>query len=78
MKQGAVVINSATIRDGRGRMTGSLMIDTLHRQSVQAAEDLNATVFIHPWDMQVDGRMAQYCLPWLVGRLWNYRCNVTR
>eukprot|EP00052_Salpingoeca_macrocollata_P004099 m.39328 g.39328 ORF g.39328 m.39328 type:complete len:371 (+) comp13964_c0_seq1:60-1172(+) len=33
----------------------------------QAAERLGAAVFVHPWDMQVDGRMQKYWLPWLVG-----------
>ena len=25
-------------------------------------------IFVHPWDMQLDGRMQQYWLPWLVGK----------
>ncbi|XP_062390705.1 2-amino-3-carboxymuconate-6-semialdehyde decarboxylase [Sardina pilchardus] len=33
----------------------------------EAAEKLNCSLFVHPWDMQVDGRMAKYWLPWLVG-----------
>jgi len=33
----------------------------------QAAESLNAAVFIHPWDMMSKERMPQYWLPWLVG-----------
>ncbi|KAG1959888.1 2-amino-3-carboxymuconate-6-semialdehyde decarboxylase [Pimephales promelas] len=32
-----------------------------------AAEKLNCSIFVHPWDMQTDGRMAKYWLPWLVG-----------
>jgi len=32
----------------------------------QAAEELNACIFIHPWDMKMDGRMEKYWLPWLV------------
>ncbi|KAM5326923.1 LOW QUALITY PROTEIN: 2-amino-3-carboxymuconate-6-semialdehyde decarboxylase [Glossophaga mutica] len=28
---------------------------------------LNCSLFVHPWDMQMDGRMAKYWLPWLVG-----------
>ena len=31
------------------------------------AEELGAAIFIHPWDMQLDGRMKKYWLPWLVG-----------
>ncbi len=33
----------------------------------QAAEALNAAVFIHPWDMMSKEKMPQYWLPWLVG-----------
>uniref|UniRef100_A0AAQ6A3D3 2-amino-3-carboxymuconate-6-semialdehyde decarboxylase n=1 Tax=Amphiprion ocellaris TaxID=80972 RepID=A0AAQ6A3D3_AMPOC len=32
-----------------------------------AAEELGCSIFVHPWDMQTDGRMAKYWLPWLVG-----------
>ncbi|XP_048341221.1 2-amino-3-carboxymuconate-6-semialdehyde decarboxylase isoform X1 [Sphaerodactylus townsendi] len=32
-----------------------------------AAEHLNCCIFVHPWDMQTDGRMSKYWLPWLVG-----------
>ncbi|KAM4626975.1 2-amino-3-carboxymuconate-6-semialdehyde decarboxylase [Discoglossus pictus] len=32
-----------------------------------AAEELDCSVFVHPWDMSLDGRMSQYWLPWLVG-----------
>jgi aminocarboxymuconate-semialdehyde decarboxylase len=34
---------------------------------LQAAEELDACVFIHPWDMLGKDRMAKYWLPWLVG-----------
>ncbi|XP_043929596.1 2-amino-3-carboxymuconate-6-semialdehyde decarboxylase [Protopterus annectens] len=33
----------------------------------EAAEKLNCSLFVHPWDMQTDGRMSKYWLPWLVG-----------
>ncbi|XP_072469359.1 2-amino-3-carboxymuconate-6-semialdehyde decarboxylase isoform X3 [Notamacropus eugenii] len=36
-------------------------------QVSEAAEQLNCSLFVHPWDMQMDGRMAKYWLPWLVG-----------
>lgn len=36
--------------------------------AVQAAEELDCSIFVHPWDMQTDGRMAKYWLPWLVGK----------
>ncbi|XP_041116514.1 2-amino-3-carboxymuconate-6-semialdehyde decarboxylase [Polyodon spathula] len=32
-----------------------------------AAEELKCSLFVHPWDMQTDGRMSKYWLPWLVG-----------
>lgn len=33
----------------------------------QAAADLGAAVFVHPWDMMGKDRMPKYWLPWLVG-----------
>jgi aminocarboxymuconate-semialdehyde decarboxylase len=33
----------------------------------QAAEELGAAIFVHPWDMMGKGRMVKYWLPWLVG-----------
>jgi aminocarboxymuconate-semialdehyde decarboxylase len=33
----------------------------------QAAERLNAAVFVHPWDMMGKERMGKYWLGWLVG-----------
>lgn len=33
----------------------------------EAAQDLGAAVFVHPWDMVGQERMARYWLPWLVG-----------
>lgn len=32
-----------------------------------AAQDLDAAVFIHPWDMLAPERMGRHWLPWLVG-----------
>ncbi|KAM9305158.1 2-amino-3-carboxymuconate-6-semialdehyde decarboxylase [Gastrophryne carolinensis] len=32
-----------------------------------AAEELNCCIFVHPWDMPMNGRMSKYWLPWLVG-----------
>ncbi|KAM4668290.1 2-amino-3-carboxymuconate-6-semialdehyde decarboxylase isoform 3-T3 [Amazona ochrocephala] len=32
-----------------------------------AAERLNCCLFVHPWDMQTDGRMSKYWFPWLIG-----------
>lgn len=33
----------------------------------QAAEELGASLFIHPWDMMGKAQMEKYWLPWLVG-----------
>lgn len=34
---------------------------------LEAAADLNAAVFVHPWDMMGQERMGKHWLPWLVG-----------
>ena len=33
----------------------------------QAAEELGAAIFVHPWDMMGKDKMEKYWLPWLVG-----------
>lgn len=33
----------------------------------EAASDLGAAVFVHPWDMMGQEKMGKYWLPWLVG-----------
>jgi aminocarboxymuconate-semialdehyde decarboxylase len=33
----------------------------------QAAEELGASIFVHPWDMMGQREMPKYWLPWLVG-----------
>lgn len=33
----------------------------------QAAEKLNACIFVHPWQMMGQNEMGKYWLPWLVG-----------
>jgi len=33
----------------------------------EAAQDLGAAVFVHPWDMMGKEKMEKYWLPWLVG-----------
>lgn len=33
----------------------------------QAAEELGAAIFVHPWDMMGKEKMSKYWLPWLVG-----------
>lgn len=34
---------------------------------LEAAQDLGASVFVHPWDMMGKSKMENYWLPWLVG-----------
>jgi len=33
----------------------------------EAAEELGASIFVHPWDMMGKEKMPKYWLPWLVG-----------
>ncbi len=33
----------------------------------EAAADLGASIFVHPWEMMAQERMPKYWLPWLVG-----------
>lgn len=33
----------------------------------EAAQDLGAAIFVHPWDMMGKEKMPRYWLPWLVG-----------
>lgn len=33
----------------------------------EAAQELNCSIFIHPWEMMGEGEMMKYWLPWLVG-----------
>lgn len=33
----------------------------------EACQDLNMSVFVHPWDMMAKSKMERYWLPWLVG-----------
>jgi aminocarboxymuconate-semialdehyde decarboxylase len=46
----------------------SLNLDNASLQPVwSAAEQLDAGIFVHPWDMLGKERMPKYWLPWLVG-----------
>jgi aminocarboxymuconate-semialdehyde decarboxylase len=46
----------------------TLNLDNASLQPVwSAAEQLNAAIFVHPWDMLGKERMPNYWLPWLVG-----------
>ena len=55
----------------RIRNFGRVDILNLDNASLQpvwnAAEELNAAIFVHPWDMLGSDRMPKYWLPWLVG-----------
>ena len=45
-----------------------LNLDNASLQPVwSAAEELDAAIFVHPWDMMGKERMPKYWLPWLVG-----------
>ena len=46
----------------------TLNLDNASLQPVwSAAEQLDAAIFVHPWDMVGKERMPKYWLPWLVG-----------
>jgi aminocarboxymuconate-semialdehyde decarboxylase len=46
----------------------TLNLDNASLQPVwSAAEELDAAIFVHPWDMVGKERMPKYWLPWLVG-----------
>jgi len=51
--------------------SGRIDILNLDNASLQpvwsAAEELDAAIFVHPWDMLGKERMPKYWLPWLVG-----------
>jgi aminocarboxymuconate-semialdehyde decarboxylase len=57
----------------RGVQIGSHVVDDWNLGSpallpiFEAASRLNASVFIHPWDMAGQERMQRYWLPWLLG-----------
>src|SRR5437764_7906242 len=55
----------ANLRSGR---IDTLNLDNASLQPVwSAAEQLDAAIFVHPWDMLGRERMPKYWLPWLVG-----------
>ena len=48
-------------------------IINLHNRVVfQAAQEHDCAIFVHPWDMEMGGRMKKYWLPWLVGKLYMF------
>jgi aminocarboxymuconate-semialdehyde decarboxylase len=55
----------ANVHSGR---IDTLNLDNASLQPVwSAAQQLNAAIFVHPWDMVGKERMPKYWLPWLVG-----------
>lgn len=56
-----------------GVQIGSHVVDDWNLGSIslfpffEAADKLDAAVFVHPWDMAGQERMQRYWLPWLVG-----------
>ncbi len=55
----------ANLHSGR---IDTLNLDNASLQPVwSAAEQLDAAIFVHPWDMLGKERMPKYWLPWLVG-----------
>ncbi len=57
----------------RGVQIGSHVVDDWNLGAIslfpvfETAAKLNASVFVHPWDMAGQERMHRYWLPWLVG-----------
>ncbi len=68
-----VVRNHSKRFAGLGTIPMQDRIDTLNLDNASlqpvwsAAEQLNAAIFVHPWDMLGRERMPKYWLPWLVG-----------
>lgn len=48
-------------------INGQNLDDALLTPVFEAAEALNAAIFVHPWDMLGRERMNKFWLPWLVG-----------
>jgi aminocarboxymuconate-semialdehyde decarboxylase len=48
-------------------INGKNLDDPMFTDFFHAAEDLNAAIFVHPWDMLGGDRLQNYWLPWLVG-----------
>lgn len=48
-------------------INGRNLSDSLFDPFWQAAEELGACIFVHPWEMMGENDMMKYWLPWLVG-----------
>jgi aminocarboxymuconate-semialdehyde decarboxylase len=65
--RGAEIGTHVDANQHSGRLD-TLNLDNASLQAVwSAAEQLNAAIFVHPWDMLGKERMPKYWLPWLVG-----------
>jgi aminocarboxymuconate-semialdehyde decarboxylase len=57
----------------RGVQIGSHVIDDWNLGSIslmpifECAQELGASIFVHPWQMMGEAQMQRYWLPWLVG-----------
>jgi aminocarboxymuconate-semialdehyde decarboxylase len=65
--RGAEIGSHVDANEHFGRLD-TLNLDNASLQPVwSAAAELDAAIFVHPWDMVGKGRMPKYWLPWLVG-----------
>lgn len=48
-------------------INGKNLDDPAFNDFFHAAQDLNASVFVHPWDMLGGDRLKDYWMPWLIG-----------
>ena len=65
--RGAQIGTHVDVNPHSGRID-TLNLDNASLQPVwNAAEQLGAAIFVHPWDMFGKERMPKYWLPWLVG-----------
>ena len=51
----------------RSNINGNNLSDPAFFHIFEAASDLGASIFIHPWDIMGKEQMERYWLPWLVG-----------
>ena len=59
-------LNLAGVQIG-SHVNGSNLDDQRFFPIYQAAQDLGAAIFVHPWDMLATDRMQKYWMQWLVG-----------
>ncbi len=48
-------------------VNGKNLSDKSFQPFFKAAEELNCSVFVHPWNMMGQDQMQEYWLPWLIG-----------